>query len=279
MEPFRKLPPITMAFQPIVDIESRSVWGYEALVRGARGASAGSVFSKVARKHLPCFEELCRSRAFELASTLWTREMEQYLSVNASPLFLVESRWGGVSRLEEAVHRCGLLPENIVIELTEMDRISDLQQLAQVVSNLRVVGFKMAIDDFGSGHSGLLRLAEVPVDYIKLDMDLVRNLDKSQAKQGILDGVLHICREVGSEPIAEGVESEEEAAVLARRGVRLLQGFHFAYPEINRLPVVQFESRSSVIGDASPNISARRAAGSFYQAKATQTKAKTFFGK
>lgn len=239
MQPFPKLPPITMAFQPIVDVESRSVWGYEALVRGVRGASAGSVFSKVARKRLPCFEELCRSRAFELASILWTQEMKQYLSVNASPLFLVESDCG-VNRLEEAVHRCSLRPENVVIELTEMDRISDLQQLAQVVNSLRVAGFKTAIDDFGSGHSGLLRLAEVPVDYIKLDMDLVRNLHKSQAKQGILDGVLHICREVGSEPIAEGVESEEEAAVLASRGVRLLQGFHFACPQINRLSGVQF---------------------------------------
>jgi EAL domain-containing protein (putative c-di-GMP-specific phosphodiesterase class I) len=254
MEPFRKLPPITMAFQPIVDVENRSVWGYEALVRGARGASAGSVFSKVARKHLPCFEDLCRSRAFELASTLWTQEMEQYLSVNASPLFLVESR-SCVSRLEEAVHRCGLQPENVVIELTEMDRIPDLQQLAQVVNNLRALGFKTAIDDFGSGHSGLLRLAEVPVDYIKLDMDLVRNLHKSQAKLGILDGVLHICRKVGSEPIAEGVESEEEAAVLTTRGVRLLQGFHFACPEINTLPEVQFESRSSLAGDPSRNMS------------------------
>lgn len=257
-----------MAFQPIVDIESRSVWGYEALVRGARGASAGSVFSKVARKHLPGFEDLCRGRAFELASSLWTQGMEQYLSVNASPLFLVESRCG-VGRLEEAVHRCGLQPESVVIELTEMDRIADLQQLAQMVSNLRAVGFKTAIDDFGSGHSGLLRLAEVPVDYIKLDMDLVRNLHKSQAKQGILDGVLHICREVGSEPIAEGVESQEEAAVLTMRGVRLLQGFHFACPEINTLPEVQFESRSSLAGASSRNMPTQGPSGSVCAAGAT----------
>jgi EAL domain-containing protein (putative c-di-GMP-specific phosphodiesterase class I) len=102
-----------------------------------------------------------------------------------------------------------------------------------------------AIDDFGSGYAGLGLLAKFQPDVIKIDMDLIRGVDRSPARQGIVAGILVMARAMNVTVIAEGVETMEEVDALRSAGVRLLQGYHFARPLVEALPAAMW-GRTSV---------------------------------
>ncbi|MDW8466617.1 MAG: EAL domain-containing protein [Chloroherpetonaceae bacterium] len=126
--------------------------------------------------------------------------------------------------------------ERIIFEVTEGEKIEDRAHLAAIIKEYKRQGFKTAIDDFGAGYSGLNLLAEFQPDFIKLNVALVRNIHQDRIRQAILHGILTVCKEVGIEIIAEGIESVDERNFLAASGIRYMQGFLFARPELERLP-------------------------------------------
>jgi EAL domain-containing protein (putative c-di-GMP-specific phosphodiesterase class I) len=227
---------LSMAFQPIVDVETETIFAYEALVRGVDGAPAQSVLSRINDENRYAFDQLCRVRAVELAATLG---MQSMLSINFMPNAVYEPTRCLRTTLETA-RRTGFPIERIILETTEDERIADPAYLRHIFATYRDAGFKTAIDDFGAGYAGLNLLADFQPDIIKIDMALVRNIAGDRVRQTIVGALAAVGRLLSIEVIAEGVERKSEALVLRKLGIRLMQGYLFAKPAFEALPTVDF---------------------------------------
>lgn len=227
----------TMAFHPILDLGRRSVWGYEALVRGTEGQSAGHILSQVDDDILYKFDQSCRVKAIEFAGRLFPSDEDLRLSINFMPNAVYEPA-ACIRTSLEAARRVGFRADRIMFEFTESERMEDLAHVERIIGEYRRLGFTTATDDFGSGYSGLNLLASFQPDIIKLDMDLIRNIDGSPARRAIIAGILVMTRQLGIEVIAEGIETEAELKTLREAGIRLFQGYLFAKPKIAALPAL-----------------------------------------
>lgn len=125
-----------------------------------------------------------------------------------------------------------------MFEVTEAEKITDHAHLKNIFTEYKKHQFLTAIDDFGAGYSGLNLLAEWQPDIIKLDMNLIRDIDQNKTKQLIVKSILDVCQGLGIQVISEGVETKAELAVLVDFGVNLYQGYYFAKPLFEALPAV-----------------------------------------
>jgi len=228
--------PASFAFQPIADISSRNVFAYEALARGKNGATAASVFSAVPPDELHVFDHEARLAAVKLAARLGLKEK---ISLNVMP-GCIESMPDSLDLLLECATRSGLSPSQLVLEITEGEAVQRPKEFNQLLDRYRAQGVRMAIDDFGAGYSGLNLLAYFQPDLIKLDMHLVRDIDRAGPRQAIARAVLQVCDDLGIEVIAEGVETAGEYAWFRRVGVRLFQGYLLARPAFEALETPLF---------------------------------------
>jgi len=222
------------AFQPIVDVDSRNIFAHEALVRGPAGESAASVLAQVHEGNQYRFDQACRVKAIKSAAQLG---MAQYLSINFLPNAIYKPEVCIRTTLEAA--RTHDFPTNrIIFEVTEGERVEDGAWLAQILREYQRCGFLTAIDDFGAGFAGLKLLADFQPDLIKIDMDLVRNIDTNASRQAIVRGLMRMCQELGVRVIAEGIETVGERDFLHDAGVRLMQGYLFARPAFQAMAAV-----------------------------------------
>jgi len=222
--------PFTMAFQPIVDIQEKRIYGYEALVRGLEGQSAQSVLSQVTPENRYAFDQSCRVLAIELAAQMG---LDRRLSINFMPNAVYEPK-ACIRATLTAAERVDFPLDLISFEILEDERISDVGHLLGIIEEYRSHGFRVALDDFGSGYSGLNALVDLTVDVVKLDMSLVRDIDRNARRKAITLGMISVCRELGIDIVAEGVETPQELDVLAGAGVRYVQGFLFSRPVLGR---------------------------------------------
>jgi EAL domain-containing protein (putative c-di-GMP-specific phosphodiesterase class I) len=222
------------AYQPIVDIGTRRVFAHEALVRGPQGEPAPSVLAQVTEHNRYRFDQACRVKAIKGAHALG---MQQYLSINFLPNAVYKPELCIRTTLE-AARAAGFPLERIIFEVTEGERVQDGPWFAQILREYKRCGFKTAIDDFGAGYAGLKLLADFQPDLVKIDMDLVRGIDTLRPRQAIVRALMQLCRELGIEVIAEGIETPAERDFLADVGVRLMQGYLFARPTFQALAPV-----------------------------------------
>jgi EAL domain-containing protein (putative c-di-GMP-specific phosphodiesterase class I) len=222
-----------MAFQPIIDLETQSVWGYEALVRGAAGQSAASVLAQVDDQNRYRFDQRCRVQAIETAGRLFP-DPGLHLSINFMPNAVYEPA-ACIRTSLQAAAKVGFAHDRIMFEFTENEKL-DVPKVARIVSEYKRFGFITALDDFGSGYAGLGLMAAFQPDLIKIDMDLVRDIDSDRPRQAIVAGVVGIARDLGITVLAEGVERAEEVAMLRSLGLSLFQGYYFAKPIVEALP-------------------------------------------
>jgi len=124
--------------------------------------------------------------------------------------------------------------------VTEGEVIRDQVRFAEFINQYRSLGLKVAIDDFGAGYSGLNLLANFQPDQIKLDMTLVRGIERHGPRQSIVRAIGQACLELGIDVIAEGVRTMEEYRWLGIAGMRLFQGYLFAKPAFEAFPLVQY---------------------------------------
>lgn len=246
--------PITMAFQPIVDIKTGTVFAQEALVRGAAGEGAGTVLSRVSADNRYAFDQLCRTTAIELASGLGFAADNESLSINFLPNAVYEPR-ACIRVTLAAAMRTGFPVDRIIFEFTENEAI-ETGHLLNILRAYRAMGFRTAIDDFGAGFAGLGLLTKFQPDIVKLDMDLVRGIDQDGVKQVVVRNTLQMLRDLGIRPVCEGVETLGEYAVLADLGVELMQGYLFAKPALAQRPNLTWSTpegthRRRVAGDRS----------------------------
>lgn len=222
------------AFQPIVDIRNRSIFAHEALVRGPAGESAYSVLSKVNDNNRYKFDQACRVKAVAAAARLG---MTSYLSINFLPNAVYQPEACIQSTLK-AAREHGFPHDKIIFEVTEGEQVMDRAHLLNIFKKYSSLGFKTAIDDFGAGYAGLNLLSEFQPTVLKLDMDLVRNIDKSPARQAIVKGMVLTSNLIGSQLIAEGVETREEKNYLESVGIYLMQGYFFCKPAFQALGTI-----------------------------------------
>lgn len=225
----------TMAFQPIMDLDTGRPFAYEALVRGLNGEGAGAVLALVNDGNRYRFDQACRVKAIELATQLGMHRLpECRLSINFLPNAIYRPETCIRSTLE-ACARFGFPMENLMFEVTEGERVDDFSHLIGIFSDYRRRGFFTAIDDFGAGYSGLNLLAEFQPHVIKLDMELIRGVDARPARQAIVAAIATMAERLGITLVAEGIETAGERDALRDLGIRYQQGYLFARPAIGEL--------------------------------------------
>lgn len=223
------------AYQPIVDVERRTIYAHEALVRGPQGEGAASVLAQVNEQNRYRFDQACRVKAIKGASAL---DMTENLSINFLPNAIYKPELCIRTTLEAArVH--GFPLERIIFEVTEGERVEDGPWFAEILREYQRCGFKTAIDDFGAGYAGMSLLADFQPDLIKLDMGLIRNLDTDRARCTIVRHLARMCAEMNILVIAEGVETVPERDALRDAGIHLMQGYLFARPSFQAVVSVE----------------------------------------
>lgn len=227
----------TMAFQPILNLKTARVWGYEALVRGSQGEPAGAILSQVNDDTRYRFDQAARVKAIELAGRLFPVDEDVRLSINFMPNAVYEPN-ACIRASLEAARRVGFSHNRIMFEFTENERFRDIEHVKRIVSAYRKQGFMTALDDFGAGFAGLSLLANFQPDLIKIDMDVLRDLDSDDRRRSIVAGIVAIGRSLGIAILAEGIETEAELDAVRGLGIDLVQGYHFARPLIEALPLV-----------------------------------------
>lgn len=229
---------LSMAFQPIVDLETGRPFAYEALVRGPEGQSAYSVLAQVTEANRYAFDQACRVAAIESAVKAGLLDGPAKLSINFLPN-AVYSPLACIQLTLKTAAATGLPTDRLIFEFTENEQMADPAHVANIVDSYRRMGFGTALDDFGAGHAGLNLLAKFQTDLIKLDMELIRDLDQSLPRRTIVAAVVKMCAELGITVIAEGIESEGELEALRAMGVRYIQGYLLARPQFMALPTVE----------------------------------------
>jgi len=225
--------PITMAFQPIVDTSTGLVFAHEALVRGVGGEGAGVILAQVSQSNRYAFDQQCRVKAIELAAELKMADQGANLSINFLPNAVYEPR-ACIRLTLAAAMRTGFPINRIIFEFTEAERL-DTDHILHILRSYRAMGFQTAIDDFGAGYAGLGLLSKFQPDIVKLDMDLIRDIDTSTVKQTIVGSILGMLRDLGVTPLCEGVETVGEYELLRSLGVDLMQGYLLAKPALAAL--------------------------------------------
>jgi EAL domain-containing protein (putative c-di-GMP-specific phosphodiesterase class I) len=221
----------TFAYQPIVDFQARKIFAHEALVRGITGESAYSILARVNDENRYRFDQACRVKAVKGAAELG---MQGYLSINFLPNAVYQPE-ACIRSTFEAAQRYNFPKERIIFEVIEGENVMDRPHLINIFREYQRFGFQTAIDDFGAGYAGLNLLADFQPDIVKIDMDLVRNVDSSLPKQAIIEGIAHICVKLGIKVLAEGIETKAERDFLVKTGINLLQGYLFCKPALNAI--------------------------------------------
>jgi PAS domain S-box-containing protein len=207
-------------FQPIVELASGAVVGYEALTRFDRGQEPDLAFANARAVGLGVELEVATLRAAIEASC--RLPAGSWLSVNVSPPLL--------SHVEMLKSCLAGANRQVVIEVTEHEPVADYGALREAMRSLGP-DVRLAVDDAGAGIANFAHILEMDANLVKLDTSLVRGINTSPARQALVVAMNHFARTVGCRLVAEGIESEAEALTLREFGVEFGQGYWFGRPE------------------------------------------------
>lgn len=223
---------LTIAFQPIVELcgGRRRLHGVECLTRGPRGTEleqAGVLFDRV-REHGVEVEvdRLCTAAALHAAA-----ELPPWLMLNVNVHASSLSRDRSFSQmLAQNAHGAGIDTTRVTVEIVESSAPDDADRFARALVDLREMGFKLALDDIGLGHSNLKRFVDVEPHYFKIDRYFVHQVERNPYRLAVLASVAELGRRVGARVVAEGVESDASLTATLRSGIYLVQGILLARP-------------------------------------------------
>jgi diguanylate cyclase (GGDEF)-like protein/PAS domain S-box-containing protein len=212
---------IAPVFQPIVDLRSGAVAGYEALARFPGDLDSRPPNAWFAQAHRCGLGVQLEARAAEAALGARAASPGGYLSINLSPAAL---------RADELLQRLPGDLEGVVVEITEHELVADGERLHSTLEQLRERGARVAVDDAGAGYAGLRQLMILRPDLIKLDRGLIENVAGDEAKQALVECFVRFAERTDAHVCAEGIESLDDLLVLARIGVSYGQGYVIARP-------------------------------------------------
>ncbi|HET9509220.1 MAG TPA: EAL domain-containing protein [Gaiellaceae bacterium] len=223
---------LVLHFQPLVRLDSAEMVGVEALIRwhdGDRLVPPGDFLPLAERMGLMgrlsdwVVAEACRQ------ATRWRDGgLDLYVSVNLPPSFWQPT---AMRHVLATIETFGLNPDRLMIEITESAFAVDARRNMEfVLAELHERGLRLAIDDFGSGHSSLSRLNQMRVSMLKIDRSFVGGVEDDAGTAVLTSSIVQLARNLGLEPLAEGIETEEQRRFLLAHGCELGQGFHFSRP-------------------------------------------------
>ncbi len=220
-------------FQPIVSLADASIYAHEALIRGPQGShlhTPDALLRAAAQEELSHpFEYAC----MEVAIQTWGRIKAQgrvFVNVSADALMELYNRQGR-ERLTMLVHSFGVLPRMLVLEITEHERVTDMDQLAEVVHQVRTTGVSLALDDFGDGRSSLRLWSQLKPEIVKIDKYFTKDICAHADKLKTIQALQQIASIFGSELVAEGIETAQDMRVLRDLGISYGQGYFLGHPD------------------------------------------------
>lgn len=231
---------ITTVYQPIINMITRKIIGHEALSRGPKNTEYENpyVLFSIAEESGLLFEldRLCRKRALINAKGI---KEGLRIFVNVIPTTIHDPEFRG-KYLTDFLIDLNINPRNIVLEVTERLAIENFEIFKEATDYYSNLGFAIAVDDTGTGYSNLENLIKLKLEYVKIDISLISEIDKNPLKKELVRAIVHIARNIGAEVIAEGIETKEEMNTLLDIAVIYGQGFLFArpdnpFPEINSI--------------------------------------------
>lgn len=236
---------IRTVFQPIVSLRTGQVVGYEALSRGPQNSpleNPSTLFSLADRLEKTWeLEYLCRLRAIERFAAA---SEEKLLFININPKIIEDSRFSkGFTKEKLTLH--GIEPSRVIFEITEKNSITNYQEFCRILHHYTAQGFRVAIDDMGSGYSGLNLLANTRPQFVKIDLELIRSIDQDTLKQNLIKFFLEFSQVTGITLIAEGIETFEELKTLIQLGIEYGQGYYLQRPT-SELTQIDCEKRKAI---------------------------------
>jgi EAL domain-containing protein (putative c-di-GMP-specific phosphodiesterase class I) len=224
---------LVLHYQPLVNLETETLVGVEALVRwqdGERGLVQPGDFIPLAEQIglIGSLSDWVIDEACGQALAWQEQGMDLYVSINLPPSYCQAT---GMAHLAAAAAAAGVELERLMIEVTESALIPDSgRQMEATLADMHKRGLKLAIDDFGTGYSSLGRLNKTWVSMLKIDRSFVQGLPDNEHARKLVASIVQLAHTLGLEPLAEGVETEEQRRFLLENGCRYGQGFLFSRP-------------------------------------------------
>ncbi len=245
---------LSALFQPIIQLQTGEIIGYEGLIRGPSDSPLHSplnLFKVAWANNLTVkLEHLCRQVVLKKFAEL---DLPGKLFLNISPECLLQ-RDAKHGQTLDLIHQIGIHPERVIIELTENQPTYDYQLLGQAVTHYRQMGFQIAIDDLGEGFSSLRLWSELRPEYVKIDMHFIQGIDNDPVKMQFVKSIQEIAEKSGTKVIAEGIETQAEMLLVRSLGVAHGQGYHIARPHAQPAIVLSAEVEN-VLGHNAANLS------------------------
>lgn len=223
---------LTALFQPIVQMQTGDIVGYEGLIRGPSDSPLHSPLNlfKAARENNLSVEveHLCRRVVIEKFSEL---NLPGKLFLNVSPKCLLHPKVKHGETLDY-LHQFGLTPDQVIIELTESEPTCDYDLLSNAVTHYSNMGFQIAIDDLGEGFSSLRLWSELRPAFVKIDMHFIQGINLDKVKLQFVRSIQEIAKASGTIVIAEGIETQLELLLIRDLGIACGQGYHIGRPAV-----------------------------------------------
>lgn len=215
---------VDVLFQPLIEPATGRIAGAEALARSAIAADAQQLFARAAAGGLnERLSRLLQRKALRAAAG-WEGPLKALgLSINVLPNDI--ARAGYDSWLLDEIGAAGIDPHRITAEITESVLLADHESVAERLTRLREAGVRIAVDDFGTGYASLAYLISLPLDTIKIDRGLVRDIVGGERDRIVVKAMIHLARELDLKVVVEGVETTGQLRLLAEWGCDLYQGF------------------------------------------------------
>ncbi|WP_235801999.1 EAL domain-containing protein [Ureibacillus massiliensis] len=224
-------------FQPIVNIKNGETFGFEALNRPIRTqlfSNTDLFYEFVGQTNIVFpFERFCRNLSIKRYTERLKKQNFQddfVLFINIHPYVLLDKNYHAGETFK-FIKEMGIQPEHVVFELTERSAVTDFKEFERVLSNYREQGYRIAIDDVGSGYNSLKTLIYLKPEFIKLDRSLIQNIDQNVAGQQLVSLINNFAEQSKTKIIAEGIERVEELHYLQSVGIQYAQGYALGKPQ------------------------------------------------
>lgn len=232
-------------FQPIVSTSSENIYGYEGLCRlqnclvenNRSGNPNCNPFGNIemlferAREYgeICALDMLCRRNTIRRAAQHNILKSGAQLFINVCPTSL-QQQGHNIGETEKMAQSWGLRKEDIILEITEQEAVSNYDVFIKAIEHYRNRGFRIAIDDFGAGYGGLKMLSLIAPDFVKIDRHFFQNIDGAHINYSLIDAIATICHRIGIDVIGEGIETENDIKVCHDFDIHLMQGYYFCRP-------------------------------------------------
>jgi len=221
---------VRSVYEPIVAVESKTVFGYEALARGPQGTDLHSPLAmfRTAEEEGLVFELDCLCRASGLKGAVGLPEGTK-LFLNIRPTTIHDPNFRA-ERLIRTLDECALSPSDVVFEVSEQESIANFEAFKEIRDYYRDLGFQFALDDTGAGYAGLEALVEISPEFVKVDRSFVSGIDQDPVRKTLLAALQDVCSKSNARIIAEGLDTLEELETLGELGIAFGQGWLFGKP-------------------------------------------------